>query len=166
MGSAIEMKLKATSNKTFAELTQIKGIGRRVIRQFWFLTGHDMFDAARSEILKKPKGGRTYRIRKRPGAPIRRHVASAPFETHAQLSGEARDSIGFKIHGSSRMVFGYGASVKKPAPKHGAFLEFGTIGFKKVGPMAARPSLSDAIDRMEGRAQRNLDVAMDREFKF
>ncbi len=162
----IKTELKATSKRVFVDLTQIKEKGRRVVRQFWFYTGHDMRDEARKEILRKPKGGRTYVLRRKRGGRGVRHVASAPFETHANFTGKTRGSIGFKLHGKSRMSFGYGVSRNKPATEQAAHLEFGTIGFKKVGPMAARPSLASAIDKMEGRAQRNLDQAVKNEFVF
>ncbi len=162
----IKSKLTTQSEQVLIDLRQYRKASRRVLRQFWFLTGHDFRNEARKEILKKPKGGRIYRVRKGKKGRIIRHRASAPFETHANLTGETRASIGFKIRGMTRMSFGYGVSTAKPATAWANFLEFGTIGFKKVGPMAARPSLSAAIDKTEGRSQRNFNTAVDREFKF
>ncbi len=168
----IKTTLKSESLKTFHELKQFRKASRRVIRQFWFLTGHDFRNKARAEIIRKPKSGRTYFLRavnaktgKRSGK-RRKHVASAPFETHANFSGLTRRSIGFKLHGQTRMTFGYGIASAKPPTEWASMLEFGTIGFKKVGPMAARPSLSAAIDEMEGKAQHNFDEAVAREFTF
>lgn len=170
----IKTTLKRDSLRTFHDLQQFRKASRRVIRQFWFLTGHDFRNDARSEILRKPKSGRTYflakgvfKTGKRKGKRRRvKHIASAPFETHANFTGLTRRSIGFKIVGQVRMMFGYGIATSKPATEWAPFLEFGTIGFKKVGPMAARPSLSAAIDRMEGKAQHNFDEAVFREFSF
>lgn len=173
-----DLKLKTTLRrdglKTFHDLKQFRKASKRVIRQFYFLTGYDFRNEARAEILRKPKGGRTYRLTKgthqtgkRKGQRRRvKHVASAPFETHANFTGLTRKSIGFKLHGSTRMTFGYGIASAKPPTEWAQYLEFGTIGFKKVGPMAARPSLSAAIDKMEGKAQQNFDQAILREFKF
>lgn len=166
MTMKLKTTLKGTSEKTFHDLSQTRKATARVIRQFWFLTGHDFRNEARAEILRKPKSGRVYFVRTKSGGKRRRHVASAPFETHANISGKVRGSIGFKIHGKTRMSYGYGISTAKPAPEWARFLEFGTIGFKKVGPMAARPSLSASIDKMEGRAQRNFDIAVAKEFSF
>lgn len=170
----IKTSLKRESLKTFHDLKQFRKASKRVIRQFWFLTGHDFRNESRAEILRRPKSGRTYRLTKgehktgkRKGQRRRvKHVASAPFETHANFTGLTRRSIGFKIVGQTRMMFGYGIASAKPATEWAPHLEFGTIGFKKVGPMAARPSLSAAIDMMEGKAQHNFDVAVSREFKF
>ncbi len=169
----IRTTLKKESLKTFHDLKQFRKASRRVIRQFWFLTGHDFRNESRSEILRKPKSGRTYFLSKgiksgkRKGKKRRvKHIASAPFESHANFTGETRKSIGFKIVGMTRMQFGYGISTAKPETEWASFLEFGTIGFKKVGPMAARPSLSSAIDKMEGKAQHNFDEAILREFAF
>ena len=169
----IKTTLKRDSLKTFTDLKQFKKASRRVIRQFWFLSGHDFRNEARAEIIRKPKSGRTYHLRKgfksgaRKGQGRRvRHVASAPFETHANFTGQTRDSIGFKLVGQTRMEFGYGVATGKPATEWAPYLEFGTIGFKKIGPMAARPSLNSAIDKMEGKAPANFDEALRREFKF
>lgn len=173
-----DLKIKTTLRrdglKVFSDLKQFRKASKRVIRQFWFLTGHDFRNEARAEILRKPKGGRTYHLAKgvhksgkRKGKRRRvKHIASAPFESHANFSGLTRGSIGFKIHGSTRMSYGYGIASAKPATEWGQYLEFGTIGFKKVGPMAARPSLSASIDKMEGKAQHNFDQAILREFAF
>lgn len=90
----------------------------------------------RADILRKPKSGKTYVTRNRAGA-RRRHVASAPGETHANQSGALRRSLGFEVRGKE-LEFGY-----YNAPDYAPFVEEGT---RKMAP---RPSLRNNIQRSE-----------------
>jgi len=124
-------------NRLFARLGTVNDGVRRAIRQGFFEFGKDLRDTASQEILRRPKGGRTYIVRQ--GKRRFRHTASAPGETHANLSGKLRRSIGFQIHGSRSMDFGYGVDPRGPAPDYAIYVEDGT------SRMAARPSLQNAI---------------------
>jgi HK97 gp10 family phage protein len=133
---------------------------RRSIRRAFFELGKDLKAEANREILRRPKHGRTYIVRGRSGRP-RRHVASAPGETHANLSGRLRRSISWKVHGDERMEFGYGVSTTdaNAAPEYDLFVEYGT------SRMAARPSLRNAIDATQSHVERDFQDAMTRAFE-
>ena len=84
------------------------------------------------------KRGRVYRVRTGAGKRTRRHRASAPGQSHANLSGRLRRSIGWKVRGSKQLEFGYGLG-KEEAPDYAAFVEGGTSRMK------ARSSLLNAM---------------------
>jgi HK97 gp10 family phage protein len=128
------------NRRVFIRLVGVEQASRRVIRRAFFFLGRDLRSTASREILRKPKSGRTYIFRTRNGR-RRKHVASAPGETHANFSGKLRRSLGFRVNGHVSMEFGYG--VDKDAPPYGLFLEFGTV------KMAARPSLQNAMRDVE-----------------
>jgi HK97 gp10 family phage protein len=116
----------------------------RGIRHAWFETGKDLEKEANREILKGKKTGKHW-----PGL---RNRSSAPGETHANQSGKLRKSIGWKVHGSDSITFGYGVSGS--APKYAKFMEFGT----PKGQMAARPTLQNAVRATERDTQVNLEI--------
>jgi len=152
-------RIDLRNKRVFTDISNILGNTRRSIRQGFFKLGHDLKRTASKEILRKPKSGRTYFIRTRSGR-LRRHVASAPGETHANITGAVRRSIGFQIHGSLSMDFGYGVKPNTRGPgrvalDRGEWLEFGTSGMK------ARPSLLNAINA----TTRNAENYFDNEFK-
>lgn len=144
--------------RVFARLEGAERLTRRAARQAWFRLGAFLRDSASREILRKPKGGRTYLVRL--GGRLVRHRASAPGETHANLSGRARRSLGFKIQGIDTLEFGYGVSVRgsNAAPEYGRFLEFGT------SRMAPRPSLGNAVDGADAAARDFFLRALNGEF--
>lgn len=148
----IEFRANPRNATVFIRLLQTGKLTRRAIRQSWFEVGRDLKASANTEILRKPKGGRTYYIRG-PSGRRRRHVASAPGETHANLSGRLRRSIGWQVHGWRSMEFGYG--VDKPAPVYGKFVENGT------GKIKPRPSLGNAVRDID----RNATAYFNRNFK-
>jgi hypothetical protein len=83
-------------------------------------------------------------------------VASAPGETHANLSGRLRRSIGWKVSGTHEMEWGYGVVQKKDeAPYYAPYVEEGTTR------MDARPSLGNAVrvvgDRVGGHFARMFE---------
>ena len=121
----------------------IEKLTKRGIRQARFKVGHGLIDAASREILKGSKTGRIYIRRDRTGR-RRRHQASAPGETHANLSGDLRKSLSFQIRGADSMEFGYGVSSVKTAPPYAEWVEFGSKRMK------ARPSLRNAIRAEQG----------------
>lgn len=137
------------NRRIFVHIEQLPENTRRSIRQGFFMLGRDLMKTASTEILRKPKSGRTYIIRSGRGR-RRRHVASAPDETHANLSGKTRRSIGYIVRGSIDMEFGYGVDGKETS-EWGPFLEFGTFRMKP------RPSLLNAINATTRNAQNYFD---------
>jgi hypothetical protein len=106
--------------------------------------------ATSAEILRRPKGGRTYIRRTRSGG-RRRHVASAPGETHANMTGTLRRSLDFKVS-TTEIEFGYGVT-KNNAPEYAEAVEFG----RRDGSMAARPSLQNGIKGERRNFQNNFE---------
>lgn len=156
---SITVRSDRGNERVFATLARTEDLTRRSIRRTWFMLGRDLKAEANREILRRPKSGRTYIIRTRSGR--RRHVASAPGETHANLSGRLRRSISWKTHGTDSMDFGYGISTASanPAPVYAPFVEFGT------GRMAARPSLENAIDKLQANVGKHFEDAMNQAFR-
>lgn len=133
---SFKMKIDSSSRKVLVKATNLKKLTRRSIRHGWFALAKDLKLTANTEILRRPKGGRVYIITG-PSGRRRRHISSAPGETHANLSGKLRRSLGWTVRGHSGMEFGYG--VDKTAPEYPEFVEFGT------NRMKPRPSLQNAI---------------------
>ena len=144
----------------FAQVSGLEQITERAIRQAWFAFGKDLKANANAEILRKPKSGHVYFIRTK-GGRRRRHVASAPGETHANRAGRLRRSISWKVHGHQSMRFGYGVSTtgRNAAPDYNAFVELGT---RRMG---ARPSLLNAINQELPKVEGHFHQAMERELR-
>lgn len=112
--------------------TMLKNFPKRV-RQGFYQIGKNT-KATATFMTKIPKTGRTYIIRSGRGNKV--HIASAPSESHANVTGKLTKSISFDVNGSRSMSFGYDNSTK-----YGRALELGTPR------MQARPTLLNAIKR-------------------
>ena len=146
----INLRSHPNNRDFFVEIEGLENRLRRTVRRGWFKLGKDLKQTANKEILRRPKGGRTY-IRRTRGGRRRRHVASAPGETHANMSGKLRRSIGWRVSGSDRMEFGYGVARGESAPAYANAIENGS--FK----ILARPSLRNAITATQRNAERYFD---------
>ncbi len=139
--SLFDVKLDPDSKKVFVKL-ELNATGtRRALRQAWFEVGRHVHRTTNREILRRPKGGRTYLVRSRSSGRRRRHVASAPGETHANMFGDLRKSLGWKIRGDQGGEFGYGARPGTKVPAYAGAIELGPPGRKD----AARPSIKNGI---------------------
>lgn len=156
----ITVRGAAGNEAVFARVARGPAATGRSIRHAFFELGKDLKAEANREILRRPKSGRVYLVRSR-GGRRRRHVASAPGETHANLSGDLRRAVGWKVHGNERLDFGYGVSggSSNPSPRYDAFVEFGT---RKMAP---RPSLANAIRTTQNVTEREFEANMNREFE-
>ena len=155
--------IKATSNvktnRLFIRATREQLITEGIIREGFFQTGGQLKAHANEKILKGLKTGRLYRIRR--GKIIKNHRSSAPGETHANLSGTLRRSIGWKVSGHY-LTFGYGVPRGKnsQAPIYARRIEFGDKEKKPGrGFIAPRPTLRNAIRANIGRTQNNFAEA-------
>ncbi len=160
MSLVLTVESSRGNKRHLVTLARTEELVRRSIRQAWFELGKNLKAEANQEILRKPKSGRVYVIRG-PAGRLRRHRASAPGETHANLSGRLRKSISWKVFGEDSMVFGYGVSttVKNKSPRYDKFVEFGTRN------MDPRPSLENAIDSIASRSlARDFAISMNKEF--
>jgi HK97 gp10 family phage protein len=142
----------------YRELVALPEAGTRAIRHAWFDYGKDLKVNANKAILAKPRYGRVYVIRG-PSGRRRRHVASRPYESHANMTGRLRRSISWKVRGHTEMTFGYGVSTTalNTAPDYAFFVEFGT------SRMVERPSLGNAIEGND--FDRHLLARMRQEFR-
>ena len=106
------------------------------MRQSFYLAGKAIVKESRRLINLKPKSGRTYIVKVgiggKPLAKARRHVASAPGEAPAVITGDLRKSVDFKVHGHTILEIGANTEYARE-------LEYGT------NKMAARPYLKPAI---------------------
>ena len=155
----ISITLEGPSEETFHIIENEAENVRQAIRQTFFQMGREIKKKAIKAINdKKGKTGRVYMVRttvksghnKGKLGRRRRHRASAPGETHANLSGDLRDSLGWQVHGTDSMEIGYGVTkwVGK-ASDYAGRIEFGDaygpLG-RGVGRIEARPSIRNAID--------------------
>ena len=144
----MSMTLDRSSRKVVARIKGLNKLTKEGLEAAAHTSGKGLVKATSTEILRKPKGGRTYirvdRIGRR-----RKHIASAPGETHANMTGTLRRSLGFNAS-SKRLEFGYGVKRKK-APYYAGFVEFGTT------KMAPRPSLENGIKSQHRNFQSNID---------
>jgi hypothetical protein len=152
------------NTKVFKILSTLRPRTRESIRRTWFAVGRDLKNEANKEILRTPKSGTTYIIRSKSGR-ARRHVASAPGETHANLSGDLRKSIGWKVHGAERMDFGYGFSTIEStrSPEYDHVIEDG-FQFKDGREIKPRPSIANAIQSVKRSTQDHFRKAMLKQF--
>jgi len=146
------------NDKVFGRIENIGKLTKRGLRQGMFKAGHTLISSANEEILRGVKSGKTY-IRKDRRGRWRRHIASAPGETHANMSGMLRRSLSFQLRGSSEIEFGYGVSSGKTAPDYAEFVEFGT------SKMKARPSLKNALEAEQGNLTQHFENGIVKEFK-
>ena len=120
----------------------------RAIRNALRISGTKLKRSANNAILHEKKRGRIYRVRTGTGR-TRRHRSSAPGQSHANITGMLRRSLGWKVRGSKQLEFGYGAD-SDSAPVYGRFLEFGTVKMK------ARPTLKNALNSERRNIMRTL----------
>jgi hypothetical protein len=132
----VGVRIMGQGFQAVAEVTQNFKTGSR---KAFMVIGQGLRKSANTEILKKPKHGRTYIRRDRAGR-RRRHVASAPGETNANMTGTLRKSLGYKT-GGGQLEFGFGVSKSKGAPAYARAIEFGSRKRK----IKARKTLQNAI---------------------
>ena len=91
----------------------------------FFTSGKELVKDLKKD-MKEPKSGRTYKIyRGVRGGKLKKprlHIASAPSETPAILTGKFRKSVDFAVRGNRTLEFGANQS----APEYAEFLENGT----------------------------------------
>jgi hypothetical protein len=151
------MKVKVLQDpenfKVYHKLNGIEKMTKRAVRQGMFRWAKDLKIVANKAILAKDKTGRIYKIRTKSGR-MRTHQSSAPGQSHANLSGDLRKSIGWNVIGSDRLEFGYGLDKVKKAPEYAQWIEFGTeaneAGHVRLKP---RPSIQNAITKTQGTAE-------------
>ena len=124
------------NKKAFQSVIDAPMETRRAIRQAYFKIGKDHTDDLSRQMLARDKTGRIYILVGRTGR-RRRHRASAPGQTAANITGNMRRNRGFQLKGSDQMEFGI-----RDTP-YAAFLERGT------SRMTARPSLGNTVKALQ-----------------
>lgn len=151
----ISFKDAPNNEKTFVEVKSANRLTEFGIRKAWFVSGKDILRSANKAVLARPRHGRVYRVKTASGR-TRRHIASRPLESHANLSGRLRRSMQWKVSGM-QLNFGYGIA-KANAPDYAPFLENGTTR------MEARPTLKNAIDENRRNIEQHLIQQVNAEF--
>ena len=132
------------------------------MRRFWFALGKDLKTEANRSALARDKTGREYRVTSRAGGRRRRHVASAPGQAHANMFGDLRKSLSWKLIGTHQLDFGYGLR-GKAAPAYADAIELG----REDGSIAPRPTLRlSARGRGVARAELHWKRATSEDFEF
>lgn len=156
----IDVYEDSATRQAFISIDNLEQATRRGIRQGFFRSGQKLRADARRNIIKGPKTGRLYRVRGRK----RRHRASAPGESPANLTGNLQRSVGFQIYGMDRMEFGYresGGGARSGSAFYGKFLELGThkraTGQRLIEP---RPNLNPTVKRNNRNVQRYMESAI------
>lgn len=126
-----------------------------VEKAFWRI-GKDLKREADNEVLHGRKTGRVYFRRDSIGR-RRRHQASAAGESHANVTGTLRKSIGWRAQGL-QLEYGYGAASLN-APVYARPIE---KGGRRV---AARPTLQNSIDAQIRNAEEHLGAHVSREYR-
>lgn len=143
----IEMDSK--SRKAIEKIRDMEKLTKSGIEFAAYTSAKGLQKTINAEILHKPKGGRVY-IRKDSIGRRRKHRASAPGETHANMTGKLRRSLGFKVN-TTELEYGYGVESKEAAPPYAARIEFGG------GRIAARPSLQNGAKKERRNFQNNFE---------
>lgn len=95
------------NRQVFLSIANMEENTHNGIRQGFFRLGRVMRLELRREVLKKNKTGIIYtNVRRKFGGLKRIHQSSAKKQTPANLSGNYRSSVRFKISGSQSMEFG------------------------------------------------------------
>lgn len=144
----IKQPHRAANMLTFRQLAQLKGIGHKAVRSLMTHQARDIVREA-NRSRKDPKTGQIYLNVTRKlltGRLFRkaRHRASAAGQSHADIAGEVRGSLGYTITGSSYFIVGYGGGKgKNRPPKFVKALHF------------TRPTILNAIRKTNGNARKH-----------
>jgi len=151
MADSVSFVLLPQNARVIKKLIGLENRTKQGIRQGMFDSGHALIESAGTEILRRPKSGRTYIIRDKLGR-RRKHIASAPGETHANLTGAARKSLSFQLKGTTELEYGYGVSSSKTAPDYVEKLE------------ETRPSLQNSIKDKQAVMVQHIERQISRQF--
>ncbi len=142
----MSITIESGSLKAVSKIKGLEKLADVAVERASFKSGKGLVATASKQILARPKGGQTYIRRDRLGR-RRRHVASAEGESHANMTGTLRKSLGFKVS-KRELTFGYGVD-RGDAP----------IYARKIN--STRPSLEIAINS----EQRNIENHVRREIR-
>lgn len=160
MSGIVKFVGSSVNKKTLEKLDEIDKFDAR---QAWFNVGRDFIKTIRDEVRNQPKTGRVYFVKKRKNGRRFRHKASAPGESHANITGRTLRSAGWKVRSNDLRV-GYGLTSPK-ATDHANYLENGTKDKNGNVKMQPRPSIQNSIDRNEKNTEEYLELEIERQHK-
>ena len=149
----IKVKAGSSNEKTMKFLYELPVEITRAIRKGFFTSGKELVKDLKKD-MKEPKSGRTYKIyRGVRGGKLKKprlHIASAPSETPAILTGKFRKSVDFAVRGNRTLEFGANQS----APEYAEFLEKGT------SKMEAREPFKRTVLKLKDKIKSNIDIQL------
>ena len=149
----IKVKESSQNARTLKFLYDMPVELTRAIRQGFYVSGKQVV-ADLNKDMKAPKSGRTYKVYRGIGGSklkkARVHIASAPSETPAVITGKFRKSVDFAVRGNRELEFGANES----APEYAEFLENGT------SKMEARQPFKRTVIKNKERIKSNIDTRL------
>jgi hypothetical protein len=137
---------------------------KKQVRRSLYLSGKDLMVETRRLINEKPKHGKTYFVRLtkinsmgESKTRVKKHVASAPYEAPAVLTGALRKSLDFHVCGYQQMYF-YSRGVK-----YAKYLEYKDMLRQKgrgSNHILPRPFMSTAFKNLRTKIIYNLQRAL------
>jgi len=103
---SIQLIADPANKKATVSIKMMTPFTKTGVRKGFYYLGKDLVAESKKLIRKKPKTGRTYYIRKVIGGSLVKHVASAPGEAPARITGALLNSLDFDVIGADRMEFG------------------------------------------------------------
>jgi hypothetical protein len=125
----------------------------RAIRKGFYISGRQLVENLNKD-MKLPKSGKSYKVYRGIGGSklkkSRVHIASAPNETPAIITGKFRKSVDFAVRGNRTLEFGANES----APEYAEFLEKGT------SRMQARKPFERTVLKLKEKIKSNIDIEL------
>jgi len=148
----IKVKAGTNNEKTMKFLYQLPVELTKAIRQGFYTSGKQLV-ADLNKDMKAPKSGRAYKVYRGVSGKLKKpkiHVASAPSETPAIITGKFRKSVDFAVRGNRTLEFGANQS----APEYAEFLEKGT------SKMEAREPFKRTVIKLKDKIKSNIDIQL------
>lgn len=146
----IGIKFNPANKEVFIQIANLANINKEAIRKAFYYVGKDLVATAKTDIMKKPKHGITYRVSK--NGRMVMHTASKAGEAPANLRGNLKKGLDYEVQGSDEMTFGVRDTVE-----YAGYLEDGT------SKMKARPYLKTSIEENFGNIQRHFEEQIKRD---
>lgn len=146
----IKVKAGSSNEKTMKFLYELPVDLTKAIRQGFYTSGKQLV-ADLNKDMKAPKSGRAYKVYRGVSGKLKKpklHIASAPSETPAIITGKFRKSVDFAVRGNRTLEFGANQS----APEYAEFLEKGT------SKMEAREPFKRTVLKLKDKIKSNIDI--------
>lgn len=148
----IKVRVGTETAKTLKFLYEMPVELTKAIRQGFYISGKQLV-ADLNKDMKAPKSGKSYRIYKGVSGKLKKsriHIASAPSETPAIITGKFRKSVDFAVRGNRTLEFG----ANENAPDYAKFLEEGT------SKMEARKPFERMVVKNKEKIKSNIDTKL------